>query len=82
MQREEGVQGKGARGGGDERGEEARCPNSRRERGGGKEEGVADVAFLRACVTEKARASERALLSGRPGANISRLLCCGLIQGR
>jgi hypothetical protein len=55
---------------------------TRGERGGGKEEGVADVAFLRACVTEEARASGRALLSGRPGANISRLLCCGLIQGR
>jgi hypothetical protein len=44
---------------------------TRGERGEGKEEGAVGAAFPLTCVTEEAWTSGRALLSGRPDANIS-----------
>ena len=70
MQREEGVHGEGACGSGGGRREEAKHLDSWREKWG-KEEGAAGAAFLHVCVTEEARAFERALVSGRPGTSIS-----------
>jgi hypothetical protein len=56
VRREEGIR-KGERG----RRKEARRPNSRRERGGGKEKekGTIGAAFPRACVMERRPESER-----------------------